>query len=136
MTSTTGRRVPVLIDELMSWVGSAAPDPTIRLEEYDEDGRHVVRADIPGIDPDKDIHLTIDRGVLRLTGERRAEKHEGHRSEIRFGAFERTIPLPRDADADDVVADYADGVLTVSMPSARAADPQVVPVRHREPSAG
>jgi HSP20 family protein len=49
----------------------------MRLEEFVDDGHLVVRAELPGIDPDKDIHVVVDEGLLTITGERRSQtKHD------------------------------------------------------------
>jgi hypothetical protein len=57
-------------------------------------------------------------GRLRLHGERRAEEHDRYRTEIRYGSFDRVLTLPAGTKPEDVTAEHADGVLTVSMPAA------------------
>lgn len=91
---------------------------------------------LSGVDPNEDIQLSVDGNVLRLRGERRAEEHDERRSEIRYGSFERLITLPRSTRAEDVTAEYVNGVLTVSMPTTGAAEPTTIPVTHREPAQG
>lgn len=92
----------------------------IPVEEYQEDGTHVVKAELPGIDPDEDVDITVQDGVLRIRAERRQEEKtddkDYYRQEIRYGGFARNIPLPGGADEKDVKADYTDGVLTVRLP--------------------
>lgn len=92
----------------------------IPVEEYQEDGAHVVKAELPGIDPDKDVDITVQDGVLRIRAERRQEEKSDdkdfYRQEIRYGSFARNIPLPAGANEDDVQAEYRDGVLTVRLP--------------------
>jgi HSP20 family protein len=122
-----------LVSELMSWFGNVPMQPEIKVEEYQEGERRIVRADLPGVDPDKDIAVTVDDGLLRLHGERRAEQHDRYRTEIRYGSFERVLSLPAGTKPEDVTAEYADGVLTVSMPLATTTAPQQIPVTHREP---
>jgi HSP20 family protein len=134
MTALVHRDGTSLLNELMSWVGAATTEPEIKVEEFVEGERHVIRADMPGVDPTKDIQLSVHGNVLQLRGERRAEEHDEHRSEIRYGSFERLIMLPRGTRAEDVSADYVDGVLTVSMPTAGAEKPTAIPVTHREPA--
>ena len=115
-------------------MGSAV-SPDIRIEEYIEGDRRVVRADIPGVDPAQDIELTVDGNVLRLRGERRAEQHDRQHTEIRYGSFERIVSLPPGTTASDVTAEYVDGVLTVTMPSmASTAAATKIPVTHRQSS--
>lgn len=94
--------------------------PELHVEEYREDGHFVVRAELPGIDPDNDIEITVTDHVLRLNAERRREtKTEdttGYRSEFHYGAFTRSLPLPPGANEDDVKASYIDGILEVRIP--------------------
>jgi HSP20 family protein len=89
-------------------------------EEFTEDGTLVVRVELPGIDPDTDIDLTIDDGTLRLKAERREdEKTEGRdyeRREISYGSFRRELPIPRGTHVEDVKATYSDGILEVRVP--------------------
>jgi len=70
----------------------------IRVEEYREDGTLVVRADLPGIDPDKDVELTVSDGMLYIRAERREEEKredQGYlRRELRYGSLSRALPLP------------------------------------------
>jgi hypothetical protein len=54
----------------------------IRVEDYEEGGRYVMRAELPGIDPDKDVEITVEDGMLTVRGERREETKEKHRSEF------------------------------------------------------
>ncbi|MEO3782302.1 Hsp20/alpha crystallin family protein [Actinocorallia sp. B10E7] len=89
----------------------------IRVEDYIDDGHYVVRAELPGIDPDNDVEITVsDDDVLRIHAERRQEQREGQRSEFRYGSFTRSLVLPHGIEAKDVQADYDQGVLTVRMP--------------------
>ncbi len=88
----------------------------IRIEEKLSDDEMVIRAEIPGIDPDKDVEITVNNGVLRIRAERRYEKKDRTRSEFRYGSFERAITVPRDVKPDDIHAIYKDGILEVSVP--------------------
>lgn len=95
--------------------------PTMRVEERTEDGEFVIRAEMPGIDPDEDVDIHVRDHSLELRAERREEEktdeEEGRvRSEFRYGRFVRTVPLPPDADESSVDATYKDGILEVRMP--------------------
>ena len=90
--------------------------PQIRVEDFVEDGSYVVRADIPGVDPDKDLHVSVDAGRLVVQGERREEERDKYRHELRYGSFTRTLSLPSEIDVDDITARYQDGVLEVRFP--------------------
>ena len=87
----------------------------IRVEDYFADDHYMVRAELAGIDPEKDIEVTVAAGYLTIRAER-SEKTEGkHRTEFRYGSFSRSLLLPGDASADDVKATYHDGILTISV---------------------
>jgi HSP20 family protein len=90
-------------------------EPNIRVEEYVEDDRYVVRAELPGVDPVKDVEVTYIDGALRLTVERSEEHKEKGRTEFHYGSFHRTIPLPPGAKEDTIVAKYLNGILEISV---------------------
>ena len=87
----------------------------IRIEDYIEDGHYVVRAEIAGIDPEKELEVTAGAGFLSIRAERSSQVEGKHRSEFRYGAFSRTVALPSGADVRDVSAEYADGILTIKV---------------------
>lgn len=87
----------------------------IRIEDYTEDGHYVVRAEIAGIDPEKDLEVSAGAGYLSIRVERSGHVEGKHRSEFRYGSFGRTLELPPGADADDVTAEYANGILTIKV---------------------
>jgi HSP20 family protein len=106
----------------------------LRIEEFVEDGTLVVRAELPGVDVEKDVDISLHDGLLHIKAER-SEKTEQKdksffRSEFRYGAFERTLPLPPGATTDDVKATYEDGVLEIRIPTVtKDAETQKVPVQ-------
>lgn len=105
----------------------------IPVESYTEEGKFVVRADLPGVDPEKDIEVKVDGDVLTIHGERHDEEHENGHSEVRYGSFTRSLRLPKGASAGDVAARYDAGVLVVSVPMAEApAQPIKVAVQRTE----
>ena len=92
----------------------------IRVEEYRENGTLVVRADLPGIDPEKDVELTVSDGILHIEAERREEEkreEKGYmRQEVRYGSVSRTLPLPEGVTEADIAATYKAGVLEIRIP--------------------
>ena len=90
--------------------------PYVRLEDYFEDDTYVVRAEMPGIDPDKDVEVNVLDDVLTLRGEREEEQQDRNRHEFHYGSFERTLRLPRGTEAEDIKASYHDGVLELRIP--------------------
>lgn len=98
---------------LAAWSPFAAP--AIRVEDYVQDDRYVVRADLPGLDPDKDIEITVADGTLTIHAERHEERRDVHRSEFRYGTLTRTLALPSGVNTEDIQARYANGILEVSV---------------------
>ena len=87
----------------------------LRTEDYVEDGRFVVRAEMPGIDPEKDAEITVSKGILTIHAERHEEAETKHHSEFRYGAFTRQVALPATADESDITAAYDKGIIEVSV---------------------
>lgn len=89
------------------------------VEETDKD--IMVRVELPGIDK-KDCRITIEGNVLYVSGEKHYERESGdstyHVMERAYGAFQRSIPLPRNIDASKAEAKYKNGVLHIRLPKA------------------
>lgn len=98
-----------------------------RVEEYRDGDTVVIRAELPGIDPEQDVELTVADDVLHLRAERRERtEHKdkgGYRSEFRYGSFSRALPLPAGCRDEDISAAYRDGVLEVRVPVAGHVEP-------------
>ncbi|OYV24148.1 MAG: hypothetical protein B7W97_00980, partial [Mycobacterium sp. 20-66-4] len=88
----------------------------MRLEDEMKDGCYVVRAEMPGVDPAKDVDITVRDSQLSIKAERTEKKDFDGRSEFSYGAFVRTVSLPAGADEDNIEATYDKGILTVSVP--------------------
>jgi len=93
----------------------------LRVEEFRDGDTMVVRAELPGIDPDKDVELTVVDGVLHIRAHREEKSEEkskhGYRSEFRYGSFTRSFELPAGIDESEIKASYTDGVLEVRVPA-------------------
>ena len=119
-----------LFPDLSDWFDAALsprtnwPFPAVfqalRIEDYMEDGTYVLRIEMPGIDPDKDVEIDVQNGVLNITAERSEEERDKNRSEFRYGRFARSVSLPAGADEEKVEAGYKDGILTVRIPLTEA----------------
>ena len=100
--------------------GEGTGEEIIRVDEFRDDDTQVIRAELPGIDPDKDVELSVSAGMLRIDAQRRVEKtteDKGYtRHEMRYGSFTRTLPLAEGATEDDITASYKDGVLEIRVP--------------------
>lgn len=88
---------------------------SIKIEQFVKDGKLIVRAELPGVDPDKDIDVSLHDGYLTIKGERKEEMKDEHHSEFMYGSFSRTIALPNGFDQKSVHAQYKDGILEVSL---------------------
>lgn len=102
------------MEEVFGGLGRSAWSPAI--EVFSDEGHLVVRADLPGLSKD-DLRIEIQGDVLTIAGERRHE-HEGRRdgwfhSERGYGAFARTVQIPRGVKTEDAEATFDNGVLEV-----------------------
>jgi HSP20 family protein len=97
------------------------PDDLMKVEEYQDDGVIVVRAEMPGIDPERDVDVTLTDGLLTISAERRDEstgERDGYRRrEFRYGRFERSLRLPAGVSESDITATYKDGILEIRVPA-------------------
>jgi HSP20 family protein len=143
MAVTLERRPETVLDRFSDWFGPSDMwrwvDRTrmgefIRVEETVADGKVVIKAELPGIDPDKDVEITVGNGILAIsatrTAEEKGEKDGSKFSEFRYGSFHRTLTVPKEAKTSDVVAEYKDGILTITVPipAQKAVETTKVPV--------
>jgi len=92
----------------------------MHVEEFTEDGTFVIRVELAGIDPDKDVDISVTGDTLHIAAERREEeKAEGcdyARREFHYGAVRRDLLLPKGTSEADVKATYKDGILEIRVP--------------------
>lgn len=116
-----GRRLFDLPDLLRAFADDDA-DALMRVEEFRENGTLVIKAEMPGLDPDKDVDVSVSDHRLHIRAERReettSEDKQAYRSEFRYGSYARTMELPPGATEDDVKASYKDGILEIRIPMA------------------
>ena len=116
---TGGREDMTLAD----WV------PTADITEDDKE--YLIKAELPDLKKE-DVKVTVENGVLTISGERKFEKEQKekkyHRIERAYGRFVRSFALPDDADPGGVKADFKDGVLTVHLPKSERARPKQIGV--------
>ncbi|HEU0283170.1 MAG TPA: Hsp20/alpha crystallin family protein [Gallionella sp.] len=100
-------------------------------EVEETDREIVVRVEAPGMEKE-DCRITIEGNMLYLSGEKHFERETRdstyHVMERAYGAFQRTIPLPRNVDAGKAEANYRNGVLSVRLPKAAGEDGRTIPV--------
>jgi HSP20 family protein len=97
--------------------------PTIRewipaLDVYEQDGKFVVKAELPGMDED-DINVSVEGNSLVIKGnkkfEREVKDEDYYHCERSYGSFYRSIPLPAEVDKEKIEANYDSGVLEVKL---------------------
>lgn len=106
------------------------PEPAI--ESFVEDGKMIVRADLPGVDP-KDVEISVTGDMLVLRG-KREHTHETKgrsfiRHEVEYGSFERMLNLPAGVKTEDIKAAYDKGVLELTIPMPKEAVPRKIPIQ-------
>lgn len=103
-----------------------------RVDIREEKDRFVILADIPGVDP-KDIEVSMDKGILSIRGERKAEQSGENgrytRIERAHGVFYRRFALPDSADADGIRASGRNGVLEIVIPKRPESTPRRIEVK-------
>lgn len=111
--------------------GSSTDTWTPALDVRETADEFIIDAELPGLSK-ADVDITVEDGVLTLSGERRMEEQtedKGYRRvERRYGSFSRALTLPRDIDADNVSASFEDGLLTVHVPKTETAKPRSIKI--------
>ena len=110
----------------------AVADWSPEVDISEDDHGYVLKADLPEMKKD-DVRVTVEDGILCVSGERKGEKEDQkkkfHRIERSFGTFRRSFTLPEDADSTKVTADFHDGVLKVHLPTTPAARSKAIEVK-------
>jgi HSP20 family molecular chaperone IbpA len=122
--------VPRLWSDVAEWfdMDLATRGGLIRMEDHVSDTEYTVRAELPGLDPEKDVQITVTHGVLTIHAERKEEKQARHRTEFRYGMMQRSVRLPANADEDKVTASYGKGILEVTVPLKAAPAPKQIEI--------
>lgn len=126
--------MPRLFSDVGDWVETGLAQfgtQPIRVEDFQEKDQYVLRAEVPGVDPERDVKVTVASGVLTVEAQRREETHDKHHTEFRYGALRRSVPVPATADEDKISARYYKGILEVTVPL-RGPEPsgRAIPVEH------
>lgn len=104
--------------------GYLAPRIDVREDEH----AITVCAELPGLEQ-KDVEITLAEKILTIRGEKKTEAEEQrgecHYSERSFGTFQRRIAIDAEIEDDKITADFANGVLTVTLPKSAEAEKQV-----------
>ena len=91
--------------------------PKLDIEELQD--KYEIKAELPGID-EKDINLSLDDGVLTISGEKKSETKDQHKGyylkECSYGSFSRSVCLPENVADEKIAAQFNQGVLTIEVP--------------------
>ncbi|MFF4582680.1 Hsp20/alpha crystallin family protein [Streptomyces sp. NPDC001389] len=149
MAGTQMERRRGLFPDLTDWLGADFPRlpvwrpaldvHPIPIEVTNSNGTYTLRAEMPGLDPEKDIEITVDGDTLTVSAEHTESTEDKDHSEFRYGSFLRSVRLPGQIPTDGVEAAYEDGILTVRVPmeAEPPAGRRSIPVRRPQaPEAG
>jgi len=104
---------------------------TLPLDVYEVEGKLVLKAAVPGIDP-SDLDIQIENNVLTIKGETRHEEESKeakiYRREVSYGSFSRSVRLPEGLNLDAVEADFKNGLVTISLPRIPEEKPKSVKI--------
>ncbi len=110
------------------WAGDFSPSADLAETE----NAFEIRVDAPGMES-KDFDIEVNGNIATIRGERKEEREEKgkayHRVERRYGAFSRSMTLPCNVNEDEVAAEYASGVLTITLPKRENTAPKKVSVK-------
>jgi HSP20 family protein len=131
LTSFFGRRVPLLKG------GGEGEEFTVttwapRVDIAEDDKEYVINAELPGTKKE-DVKVSVENGVLSISGERKTEKEEKgkkyHRVEQTYGSFMRSFTLPEGSSGEQISAEFRDGILKVHIPKDETAKAKGVDVK-------
>jgi HSP20 family protein len=102
------------------------------LEVAEKKNELVVIAEVPGMEP-KDIDISLSDGVLTIKGEKKQEKEEKeadyHLVERNYGAFTRSVRLPKEVQSNKINASYKDGILKITLPKSEEAKKKEIKIK-------
>ncbi len=104
----------------------------IRAEACLSGSTYTLRAEIPGVDPEEDLHVTVSDGILTVTADRHNGTAAPHHSEFCYGTLTRSFRLPANADEQHIQASCGHGILEVAISLKQGANAQGgrrIPVR-------
>jgi HSP20 family protein len=110
-----------------------SPAPAVwspAVDVAEETDRIYVKVEIPGVDENK-LTVQFEDGLLTISGEREFERKDDrnyHRIERSYGTFTRSFSLPRTVDANNIVANYRNGVLEIEIPKREESKPRQIQI--------
>jgi HSP20 family protein len=105
---------------------------TPAVDMYQTDNDVVIKAALPGFKAD-DVQINVTGDLLTIRGELKHEDEQNEKSwhirEQRWGSFERSVALPTAVVSDKAQADFANGILTITLPKAEEVKPKTITVK-------
>ena len=102
------------------------------VDMYQTDNDVVIKAALPGFKSD-DVQINVTGDLLTIRGEMKNEEEQNEKSwhlrEQRWGSFERSVSLPTAVVPDKAQADFANGILTITLPKAEEVKPKTITVK-------
>ncbi|MBC7790132.1 MAG: Hsp20/alpha crystallin family protein [Anaerolineae bacterium] len=129
---TLRREIDRLFDDTASGRSTGSSwTPAVNIRES---GREVsLDLELPGIKPES-VDISVDAGTLTISGEKREERREGqedgryHLVERSYGSFTRSFTLPQGVDEEQILANFDNGILTISIPKAALPQPRKIQI--------
>ena len=114
---------------------SNQPDSPFATEVFSKDNQLFYRVALPGIDQ-KDVDLTVEDNILKIKAERRqpnqVDEKDWYAKSFFYGRFEQSYALPKDANSEEVSADFKNGVLEIRVPINKATLSKKIEVKQME----
>ncbi|HDJ30428.1 MAG TPA: Hsp20/alpha crystallin family protein [bacterium] len=109
--------------ELERWFEEEWPSmKTPKMDIYEKDGKVIAEVELPGVDP-KNIEVEVKNNILKVEAKSETSKEEKkkgyYRRELSRGYYQRAVPLPVEVIDEKAEAEYADGILTITIPKAK-----------------
>jgi HSP20 family protein len=114
------------------WAFSGMGGEILSVDLYETDDAVMVKAVLPGVKAD-DVDISVTRDVLSIRGEvqeeSKVEEAKYYRRERRYGRFNREIALPVPVIAEEAEAEFADGILTLTLPKVEEVKPKAITIK-------
>lgn len=126
---------PFFSDNVLSPFGKDSFTPACNIEEKAD--KYTIVAEMPGVDPDN-IEIELDDYSISIKGKREEkvttedEDKQMHMVEHSYGSFYRSFTLPENVDADNITADYKNGILSIDLPKLEQGTKRKISIKRNE----
>ena len=101
------------------------------IDVYEKDNNVMIETPLPGVNAE-DVKISVENDVLTIEGnthkQTEVDEKNYYRKEVRYGSFHRAVALPSAVDGDKASADYANGVLKITIPKAPQAQKKTIKI--------